>query len=99
MLKNSPMELQVFDVLSHYPDFLECLAARHAKIISKFSSSDEQLHELREIRDAVERLKRFEYAFCTDCLSPIHLEQLLLSPYTKQCGACVREQELQVKAS
>jgi DnaK suppressor protein len=55
--------------------------------------------ELKEIRDAMERMTRGVYGVCESCENPIALERLKKLPYARLCIDCQSSLELGKRAA
>lgn len=53
-----------------------------------FSMDHASRHELNQINNAINRLRRNEYYTCANCGSAIHPERLIAKPQTDICSDC-----------
>ena len=49
---------------------------------------------IREIGDALQRIRSSDFGICTECLDDIRLNRLRVQPTATVCIACKREQEV-----
>lgn len=54
---------------------------------------DRQVHEIRDIEAAFQRIKRDEYGVCSDCGDDIEFTRLQAYPTAKRCITCQQQRE------
>ena len=62
--------------------------ARDADREVDLARSDQDLGELREVKDALARLRTSQYGLCSDCGADIPFNRLQHSPQAQRCLAC-----------
>lgn len=63
-------------------------AARVASDDVRFALARHDFEELRQIDDALVRIRARRYGLCIDCGNPIAYERLAAAPYAARCIAC-----------
>jgi len=58
-----------------------------------FGRVEDVSNEIREIDQALERIREKTYGVCESCDAPIPVERLRAIPYTRLCLACKRREE------
>lgn len=61
----------------------------------KLERASRELHELRLVEEAIDRLQRGEFGFCLDCGTDIDRKRLLANPTGRRCLKCqeIREED------
>jgi RNA polymerase-binding transcription factor DksA len=57
------------------------------------SLSERELYELRDISDAIDRIRSGEFGICIECSAEIAEGRLAAYPSVSTCTACAREHE------
>ena len=63
------------------------------------SLNDGQRRMLKDIDDALDRVKEGEYGLCVDCGDPINMKRLEVRPQARYCVDCKTDLEKGLKAS
>jgi len=78
---------------SSAPENLAELASDDSVKAVLFGQLESQSDELKEVRDALERLDQGAFGLCDDCNEEIPIERLRAIPYARLCRACKSAEE------
>jgi RNA polymerase-binding protein DksA len=79
--------------ISTLPNHLADLGTDHFEQTLALELRSEEARELREIDEALARLREGRYGRCEDCGRPIARERLEAIPYARQCRNCRLKEE------
>ncbi len=77
----------------HYSDHLADLAQLDQDREIETLLSEQEVHLLREIEAALDRIRQRTYGHCERCGKVIEPERLELLPHTRYCATCARHLE------
>ena len=89
-VNNNPREL---GEISSLPSHLADLGTETFEQDKDLGLAERASAEIREIDQALERLKAGEYGVCESCEKPIPLERLRALPFATLCAVCKAQQE------